>query len=35
MGKINTLFCVAVLGLLFTGCASVASLVSEGGLTRK
>jgi hypothetical protein len=35
MGKINTLFCVAVLGLLFTGCASVASLVSEGGLDQK
>jgi hypothetical protein len=35
MGKINTLFCVAVLGLLFTGCASVASFVSEGGLDQK
>jgi len=35
MGKINALFCVAVLGLLFTGCASIASLVSEGGLDQK
>jgi len=35
MGRISTLFCLAVLGLLFTGCASIVSLLSEGGLDQK
>lgn len=35
MGKIGALFCMAVLGLFLTGCASVVSLVSEGGLDQK
>ena len=35
MGRISKLFGVTLLGLLFTGCASFASLVSEGGLDQK
>ena len=35
MGKIGALLCMAVLGLFLTGCASVVSLVSEGGLDQK
>lgn len=35
MGRISTLVCVAFLGLLFTGCASLVSWVSEGGLDQK
>jgi|KBSMisStaDraftv2_1062788.scaffolds.fasta_scaffold19567_2 PEGA domain len=35
MGRISTLFCLAVLGLLFTGCAGLVSLISEGGLDQK
>jgi hypothetical protein len=35
MRKVSGLLCVALLGLLFTGCASVVSLVSEGGLDQK
>jgi len=35
MRKISGLFCTTVLGLVLTGCASVVSLVSEGGLDQK
>jgi hypothetical protein len=35
MRKIGTLLCMTVLGLVLTGCASVVSLVSEGGLDQK
>ena len=35
MRKISALFCMTVLGLVFTGCASIVSLVSEGGLDQK
>jgi hypothetical protein len=35
MKRINGLICVTVLGLFLTGCASVVSLVSEGGLDQK
>ena len=35
MERINTLIYVAVLGLFLTGCASVVSLVSQGGLDQE
>jgi PEGA domain-containing protein len=35
MGKINALFCMTVLGLFLTSCASVVSLVTEGGLDQE
>ena len=35
MRKISALLCGAMLGLFLTGCASVVSLVSEGGLDQK
>jgi hypothetical protein len=35
MKSVNTLLCVTVLGLSLTGCASVVSLISEGGLDQE
>ena len=35
MRRISALFCMTVLGLFLTSCASVVSLVSEGGLDQK
>jgi hypothetical protein len=35
MRRISALLCMTVLGLFFTGCASVVSLVSEGGLDQE
>ncbi len=35
MRKIGTLLCMTVLGLVLTSCASVVSLVNEGGLDQK
>ena len=35
MRRISALFCMTVMGLFLTSCASVVSLVSEGGLDQK
>ena len=35
MRRISALLCMTVLGLFFTGCASVVSLVSEGGIDQE
>ncbi len=35
MRRISALFCMTLLGLFLTGCASVVSLVTEGGLDQK
>ena len=35
MKRISALICVGVLGLFLTGCASVVSLVSQGGLDQE
>jgi hypothetical protein len=35
MKRISALLCMAVLGLFLTGCASVVSLISEGGLDQE
>lgn len=35
MRRVSALLCMTVLGLFFTGCASVVSLVTEGGLDQE
>jgi hypothetical protein len=35
MRKVSKLLCLAVLGLLFTGCASLVSWISQGGLDQE